>query len=219
MCVRPVPASSRRPSYRTRCPERDAGPAQDNHVVLDVLSDLLDVRVFKDGSQQFECLDGIQLGLALRSSNRYVVGDSFFPRERITDDLGPTGVGRRGLGVDRDTLLLGELRDKFHELVARGHRCVVGNPFNGRFFLGSPQQTFSQPAEAEFAAQFFDRLSVESAGPCRFPIQRNRYLVIQSHELSAQQHDLLSRGQVFLPLLAGDFVQVFENALQRLILA
>ena len=73
--------------------ERHAGQlhadvAEHDHVVLEVLADLADGRVFEHGPQRFERCVRIEHGLAGRAADRHVVRLARLEGERIADDRG-----------------------------------------------------------------------------------------------------------------------------------
>ena len=116
--------------------ERDAGQphadvAEHDHVVLQVLADLADGRVFEHRPQRFERFSGSSTRLAGRAADRHVIRLARLERERVADDLGAPRRDVRRFGVDADQRLLrklghqlGQLGRRVDELVIRGSAAV-----------------------------------------------------------------------------------------------
>ena len=98
----------------------DADPPQHDRVVLQVLADLFDCRIFENRLQRVANEHGIELGLTRWRSHRNVARFAHCPGERVTHNLGPTRMERGRLRIETNAPLLLESE---HELLQLGRRC------------------------------------------------------------------------------------------------
>ena len=93
--------------------------AQHDHVVLQVLADLLDRRVFQDRLQGGQRRRRVEMRLARRRAKRQIPRLAVVPGERHADQLRPTRPDAGRLGVEREGLLLPQLGEERVERLGR----------------------------------------------------------------------------------------------------
>src|SRR5262245_28129903 len=87
-------------------------PAQDQQVILDVLIDLLDRRIFEQRPQPAQGLIRVEFRIAGWATYRQIPGFARLPGEGVTDNLAPQGLQRGRLQVNGESLLLAQLVEK-----------------------------------------------------------------------------------------------------------
>ncbi len=126
----------------------DAGVAEHDAIVFQVLAELADRRVFQHRPQGVERRLGIEQPRALRPAERKVIGLLLVPGERNAHDLGPPRPDMRRLRIDRNLLLpphfghqgckgLGRVDRRVDRLVVPGTRRVPSD-VGTRSAAGSP---------------------------------------------------------------------------------
>ena len=115
--------------------ERHARPAEDEHVVLDVLVNDFGVGIFEERLELFEDAVRVERSLPGRSADGQVVTLPRLPTEGPADDVGLDGVEARRLQVDAVLFLLPEFVKKSLErlvgvdefVIAAGRRLEGGD--------------------------------------------------------------------------------------------
>src|SRR5262245_14998439 len=87
-------------------------PAQDEQIVLDVLIDLLDSRVFEQRTQPAQRLVGIELRIASGATHWQIPRHARLPGEGVTNDLAAQRLQARRLQIDGEPLLPTQLIEK-----------------------------------------------------------------------------------------------------------
>lgn len=122
---------------------------------------------------------------------------SFF-RCRVSVVRGLVAV-RRGLGVgpEREQLALDQrpLLDLRPTVLGRDH--------------------LSKAAKAEFPTQCVELVHIGRLQPPVFPIELERHMIVQHHQLAAELDRLSGRPEIFLSLLAGNLVDTCQHVVER----
>ena len=107
--------------HRVRHRPADLEPraAEDEHVVLEVLADLLGRRVRQDRPEGFEDVAVGRAAGSPRAPDGDVIRLALLPGEREADQLGPERVERGRLGVDAEFRLCLQLVDELGERLGR----------------------------------------------------------------------------------------------------
>ena len=101
--------------------EFDAGALEREHVVLDILADLFDVRVAQYGPESREGRRRVEHARSGRPAHRQVIRLAGLPAKREPDEIGPQGVDRGGLGIDAKSRLLFQFAPESRR-IARAYR-------------------------------------------------------------------------------------------------
>ena len=198
----------------------DPGRAEHDHVVLEVLADLLDGRVFEHRPQGLERRFGLQAPLALRSADRQVPGLVVGPGEREAHDLGPAGPDAGRLGVERNARLTAQFGQEGFQGLGGVDQAVLGIQLRlrwGRFVLQGVD-LFGQAVEAELAEEVPGPIAIEAAHAPGVPVDFHRHVGVEPHQVATQQCLPAVLDQVLLALGAGDVLGVIEDRFQGAVL-
>ncbi len=220
----------------------DAVPRQDHHVVLDVVSNFRDARVFQQGANSVQGLFQGQVGARVSIGrthvqvqtplivvgvvpHRDVPGLARLHGQGQPDQIGQHRVLAGGLGIDGECLNLGEAVHQVLELGRLVHSVVFG--FLGRqtfrcFIehceLGRPLcfgQSVHQAPKLQLAEQLNHPLAVEIAQPALLQVQFDREVALNDPQLLAQERRLAVFGQSVAGTRVADFVQVRHHVFDR----
>ena len=199
-------------------PQRDAGAAEDDQVVLEVLADFLDRLVSKDRPQRRDHVRQRQHPVARRRADGDIGRLALGPGEREAHQLGLTRVDASGLGVERDHLASGERRGQLRQRLGRVDGPVLGVPI-ARRRLGRAAREGRKPlgetAEAELGAQLAQPRRVKVADQGLLPVDLDGDKLVEPHQLARHQGQLAALAQVLLPLGALHPVGVGEHPVER----
>ena len=196
-----------------------AGPRQGQHVVLEILADLLHGRIGQDRPQGFERRGEVEHASTGRPAHGQIIGLAGLPGEREADQVRPERIERGRLGVDAEPRLPSQFLEERGEQLRRIDQPVLGHPGwagIGRLRrLGAKAQLVAEPVEPALGADRQQGLAVGRLRLQRIPVERQREIVAKAHERPGPAGRLGVIAQALLLLRPLDPFDLVQEPVER----